>query len=140
MLNGFAILNPFPELLVMEMLAPFILRVVLGIILVNVGYLVLTKERPRWKFFVEGLGLKPVDSLVSLLGIVGIVSGTALILGFYTQIAALVVVIISFVQAYAEYKESVLVKRNITFYILIITIALSLLFTGAGAFSLDLPL
>jgi uncharacterized membrane protein YphA (DoxX/SURF4 family) len=140
MLNGLAILNPFPELLTLEMYAPLILRLVLGIILINVGYLVMTKERPRWRLFIEGLGLKPQDPFVSALGIIEIVSGAMLVLGFYTQIAALAIVVITFVEAYAEYKESVLVKRNIVFYLLILAIAFSLLLTGAGAFSLDLPL
>lgn len=140
MLNGLPILNPFPDLLVLEHLAPLILRVVLGIIILNVGYLKFKGELPRWKIFIEAFGLKHRSEWVKALGIVEMISGVMLIVGFYTQIAALVLAILAFVELLAERKESALVKRDMVFYILVFAIALSLLFTGAGAFSLDLPL
>ena len=140
MLNGLPILNPFPDLLVLEHLAPLILRVVLGFIILNVGYLKFKSELPRWRIFMEAFGFKHRGELVKALGVVEIVSGVMLIVGFYTQIAALVLAILAFIELFAEQKESVLVKRDMVFYILVFAIALSLLFTGAGAFSLDLPL
>jgi len=88
----------------------------------------------------EAFGFKHRSELVKALGFVEIVSGVMLILGFYTQIAALVLAILAFIELFAEQKESALVKRDIVFYVFIFAIALSLLFTGAGAFSLDLPL
>ena len=140
MLNGLPILNPFPDLLVLEHLAPLILRVVLGIIILNVGYLKFKSELPRWKIFIEAFGLTHRSEWVKVLGAVEIVSGVMLIIGFYTQVAALILALLAFIELFAEQKESALVKRELVFYILIFAIALSLLFTGAGSFSLDLPL
>lgn len=140
MLNGLPILNVFPDLLQLGALAPFILRIVLGFVVINTGYLKFTSEKNRWNEFFEGFGLKPKHIFVSIFGLIEIVGGLALVLGFYTQLAALVFAIVTLVEVLAENKESSLVKRNVVFYILLFTIALSLLFTGAGAFSLDLPL
>jgi putative oxidoreductase len=140
MLHGFPILNVFPDLLIFDRLAPLILRVVLGLILADVGYLKFKSEKARWKIFFEGFGLNGKDIFVKIFGCIEILGGVALIFGFYTQISALVIALITFIEAYAEYKDSSLVKRNLVFYILLLAISISLLFTGAGAFSLDLPL
>ncbi len=140
MLNGFPILNVFPDLLSLSFLAPMILRIALGVITINLGYLALRQERARWNTFFQGFGIAESNSAVTVFGLVEILGGVALVLGLYTQPAALIFAIINFVEMYAEYKESALVKRNIVFYILLFVIALSLLFTGAGAYSLDLPL
>jgi hypothetical protein len=63
-----------------------------------------------------------------------------LLAGAYTQITAMVFALLFFCEAILEYRESDLEKRNLTFYILMFTISLSLIFLGAGAFALDLPL
>ncbi len=140
MVNGFAILNVFPELLSFSFLAPMILRIVLGVITLNLGLLKWKTERERWNLFFKGFGATEPGAFITLFALIEIIGGVALILGLYTQMAALIFAVIGFVEIYAEYKESALVKRNITFYILLFAIALSLLFTGAGAYSLDLPL
>ncbi len=139
MVEGFHILNVFPDLLTLERFAPLILRLVLGLVLINTGYLKFKNERNRWKLFLEGFGIK-WEPAVTLMGLIEIVGGVALILGFYTQVAALLFSIMFFVELFAEYKEASLVKRDIVFYVLVFAIALSLLFTGAGAIALDLPL
>ena len=42
------ILNPFPELLAFGFLAPFILRLLAGLIFIDLGVLKLRSERQRW--------------------------------------------------------------------------------------------
>lgn len=140
MLNGLPILNTFPDLLALEPLAPFILRIVLGVILMNTGYLKWKKEESRWKLFIEAFGLKHRSEFVKVLGSLEFIAGFGVFIGLYTQLCALILVLVTGVELYAENKESSLVKRDIVFYTLIFAISLSLLFTGAGAFSLDLPL
>lgn len=140
MLNGLPILNTFPDLLALEPLAPFILRIVLGLILMNTGYLKWKKEESRWKLFIEAFGLKHRNEFVKILGSIEFIAGFGVLIGLYTQLCALILTLIIGIELYAENKESSLVKRDIVFYILIFAISLSLLFTGAGAFSLDLPL
>ncbi len=47
------ILNTFPNLLTFGIIAPFILRVVLALIAVNLGWLKLGKENLEWKELFE---------------------------------------------------------------------------------------
>ncbi|HEY4490245.1 MAG TPA: DoxX family protein [Candidatus Paceibacterota bacterium] len=133
-------LNVFPDLLTYQLLAPFILRVVLGLILLNLGYLKLGAEKTRWETSFETLRLQPKEVLVKLFGFIEILGGIALIAGFYTQVAALVFAVITFIELYIEQKEAALLKRDFVFYLLLFAIALSLLLTGAGFFAFDLPL
>ncbi|MEK7194565.1 MAG: hypothetical protein AAB660_02665 [Patescibacteria group bacterium] len=116
-------LNPFPELLVYTTFAPFILRLVLGLIYLDLGVLNFKKT-----------------GNTKLLGGVEVIGAIMLLMGLYTQIAAILFIIISGVSFYIEYKDATVLKRDIVFYLLILAIAVSLLLTGAGAYAKDLPL
>jgi uncharacterized membrane protein YphA (DoxX/SURF4 family) len=133
-------LTVFPELLNYHLLAPFILRVVLGFVLFNLGYQKFKSERIQWENTFDALRLKPKGGLVTIFASIEILGGLALIAGFYTQIAALVFVAITFMELYIEQREEALLKRDVVFYLLLLAIAASLLFTGAGFFAFDLPL
>lgn len=133
-------LNTFPSLLTFSLLAPLILRVVLGLIFINLGYLELTSEKKRWTAFFETVHLKPAKMFVIVMGLFEIIGGFFLLAGFMTQIVALVFTIITFGEFYAEYREETLLKRDIIFYLLIFAISLSLLLSGAGLFAIDYPL
>lgn len=133
-------LNPFPELLTYSLLAPFLLRLVVGIIFLDLGFLKFKSERERWIASFETLRLRPADFFVGLYGSLQIIGGIMFILGIYTQIAALAFVIFTGCELYIEYKMKEVLKRDMTFYIMVFTISLSLLLTGAGAYAIDLPL
>ena len=133
-------LSVFPSLLTYKMLAPFILRLVAGIILLDIGYLKLGKEKTAWHDFFELIHFKPSYFFVTLLAVIEIVAGTFILTGYLTQLAALVMAIILFAESYIEMKDGSLLKRDIVFYLLLLAICLSLLFSGAGAFAFDLPL
>lgn len=133
-------LNTFPSLLTYSLLGPFILRVLLGLIFLDLGILKMGKEKPRWIASFEALHLRPAEALVALFGGIEIVGGLALLVGIYTQVAALVFVFFTGAELYLEWKDSAFIKRNFVFYLLLLAIALSLLVTGAGAYSFDIPL
>jgi uncharacterized membrane protein YphA (DoxX/SURF4 family) len=106
----------------------------LGLIVLNLGVLKLTSEKHSWEKLFETIHLKPSYYLVKVLG------GLMLVLGSYTQLTAIVFSIIFFCEAVLEYREESLEKRNLTFYVLLFAISLSLIFTGAGAFAFDIGL
>lgn len=133
-------LNPFPELLIYSLLAPFILRVVVGLIFLDLGMLLFRGEQKRWITSLSVFKIPHPEKVVKVLGVIEILGGIALILGFYTQIAALVLAILTLKEAIIEYRQPEVLKRNLVFYILLFAISLSLLFSGAGAFAIDLPL
>jgi len=133
-------LNPFPELLSYSLLAPFFLRIILGIIFLNLGYLKLNSENGRWRIFFEGIGFKPATFFLKFFAFVEMIAGGLILIGLFTQFAALVLAILTFGELYIEFKEESLLKRNFVFYLLIFTISLSLIFSGAGFFAFDFPL
>lgn len=133
-------LNPFPDLLVYSTFGPLILRVVLGLIFLDLGVLKLKREKPQWTASLEALHLKPAKAIVTLIGIIEILGAIMLIIGLYTQVAALAFAIITALEFYIEYRDASLLKRNIVFYLLLLAISISLLLTGAGAYAKDIPL
>jgi len=133
-------LNPFPSLLVYSLLAPTILRVVAGLIFIDLGVLSFKKERERWLLSLSTLRVPNPKLVLKIISIIEIISGILLILGFYTQVAALLLALLTFSEAYIEYKDPAILKRSLVFYSLLFAITLSLLLSGAGAFAIDLPL
>lgn len=133
-------LNPFPDLLTYSLLAPFILRVVAGLIFVNLGILAFKNEKERWLTSLSILRVPNPKLVLKIMGSIEIMAGAMLVLGFYTQIAALVLALLVFCETYVEYKDPLILKRNFVFYIMLLAIVLSLLLSGAGAFAIDLPL
>jgi uncharacterized membrane protein YphA (DoxX/SURF4 family) len=116
-------LNPFPDLLTYSILAPFILRTVLALVYLDIG--LINFKREGW---------------LKTLGLLEIAGAVMLFVGFYTQIASILFIIITGVSFYIEYKDESVLKRDIVFYLLVLAISVSLLLTGAGAYAKDLPL
>src|SRR3989344_2291663 len=133
-------LNVFPDLLNYSLLAPFILRLVIGVIFLDLGMLKFKSEKQRWLASFETLGLRPTTLFVPLYGLLQIVGGLMLIAGLWTQVAALAFVIFTGAELYIEWSAREVLKRDMVFYLLIFTISLSLLLTGAGAYAIDIPL
>ena len=133
-------LNPFPDLLTYSMLGPFILRLVVGFIFLDLGMLKLREEKGRWLASFEALGLRPADLLLPLYALLQIGGGLLFLLGLWTQVAALAFVIFTGAELYIEWGAREILKRDLVFYLLIFAVSLSLLLTGAGAYALDIPL
>jgi uncharacterized membrane protein YphA (DoxX/SURF4 family) len=133
-------LNPFPELLSFSPLAPFILRLVLGLIFLDLGMLKFKSERPRWIKSLQALHLNPAELFLIIFGLIEVVGGILLLVGAWVQISALAFVILVGLEFYIEYKDESVLKRDFVFYLLVLTIAVSLLLSGAGAFAFDIPL
>lgn len=133
-------LNTFPDLLTYSLLAPFILRVVIGLIFIDLGVILFKGEKARWLTSLSILRIPKPEMAVKILGVVEVIGGAMLILGFYTQMTALILALFTFAETYIEYKEPTILKRNLVFYVIVLAILISLLFSGAGAFAIDLPL
>lgn len=131
--------NLFPELFSLSLISPFILRVVLGLIFINLGSLKLGKERIGWINSFNILNIRPAGFFTGLFGIVESVGGFLLIIGAYTQATAMVLAILALCELMIEYKEESILKRDFVFYFLLTAICLSLMLTGAGLFAVDIP-
>lgn len=131
-------LNTFPGLLTYGFFAPTLLRVVVGLIFFYIAWHTYARrvEIAEVSLPVVGRAAWAVWFAV----IVELLIGLALLVGYYTQIAAIV-------GALAALKF-LLLKRQIGGYaplskiasFLLLAICLSLMVSGAGALAMDLPL
>lgn len=115
------VLTTFPRLLDFVLIAPFLLRVSVGILRFFAGKIRHKKEY-RW--------LSPLY----------IISSTFIIIGLYTQISSIVAIILIIFDYYTEKKISPLSKEQKALTILTIIVLISLIFTGPGFLAFDLPL
>ncbi|MEX2013926.1 MAG: DoxX family protein [Parcubacteria group bacterium] len=133
-------LNLFPDLLMYSFFGPFILRVLLGVIFIDLGLLKFRSEKAGWIASFDTLGLRPADLFVTFYALLQVVGGLLLLLGLWTQAAALAFVLFSGIELYIEWQAREVLKRDIVFYLMVFAISLSLLLTGAGAYAIDIPL
>ena len=129
----------FPEFFAYELVAPFFLRVILGLIFLGNGYSKLFKSRQGTTEFFSSIGLRPATAWVYAIGAAELASGLMFILGIFVQLAA---VIVSLIMVGAIFKVKIKEKfiGGYDFELLILFVSISLLFLGPGIFSFDMPL
>lgn len=135
-----SMLNPFPELLDFGILAPAFIRVAVGVFFISFGWNKLTKEKEHKATFFEAIGLRPAGTYVTFLGMLQIIAGICLIVGAFTQIAALITAVIALVSYIIKKRHPQMLSNPTSVYALLFIMALSLVFTGAGLPAIDLPL
>lgn len=119
------ILSIFPELYNYKEYSPLILRSSVGIIFVGDG----------WRDINKRGGLKIFNIII---GSLKIISGLALLFGTYTQLWALVAGGISVFNIFFCFKEGN--YQKVKYYLLVLIILISILLSGPGLYSIDLPL
>jgi len=132
-------LNPFPDLLYLSLFVPLILRLALGSFFLFEGYLRLILKRDHFLAHFTERWPKEGAMLLWVFGGLEILVGGLLIVGFYTQIAALLAIFIM-LSAACVHNGSLFLMRGRMLYLFIFVISFSLLLSGAGPFSFDLPL
>ena len=133
-------LNIFPDLLNYSFFAPLILRVILGLVFVVHGYPKLFGGKfGETAGFFESVGIRPAKFWAFIVGVVEFFGGIALILGFATQLVALLLAI-NMLVAIWKVKFRGGFANGYEFDLVLLIIALSLMLTGAGAYAIDLPL
>jgi len=118
-------LSIFPSLLSFEGFAPLLLRLTLGFIFIYWSYSKL-KDRNNSKEI--------------SMGIMEILIGLLLIIGFLTQLVALISAIILAIHLIKKIKEKAFLSNGVNYYLILFIISITLLFTGPGFFAFDLPL
>jgi uncharacterized membrane protein YphA (DoxX/SURF4 family) len=119
-------LSLFPSLLAWGGLAPFLIRLALGAVFIVWSY--------------AGIKNRSAGSADKIISIVEGVAGLLLVIGLWTQGVALFTVIDLLVRIAGKIKNRQFLTAGVNYYLVVIVLALSLLFTGAGMFSIDLPL
>ncbi|QQG45892.1 MAG: DoxX family protein [Candidatus Niyogibacteria bacterium] len=132
-------LNLFPGFLDYGFFAPLLLRLIVGLIFVAHGYPKLFGGFSQTVGFFESVGIKPAKFWVFVVGVVEFFGGIALIVGFATQLAALLIAIDMLVAIWKVKAKQGFVG-GYEFDLMLLVAALSLVLTGAGAYAIDLPL
>ena len=131
--------NPFPELFFLQPLAPLIIRIVIGIFLIYLGYITAFKKRLEFqkKFRAEKY---PFPNFIPWkLGIAEILVGSFLVIGLYTQITCIIAAYIFLNLAVLDNPKTGIIGYSRALYVIVTIVSLTLVLTGAGAFAFDLP-
>ncbi len=118
-------LSLFPVLFAYEQIAPFIIRIVLGVTLLYFGYQKVKKHG------------QSSGSNTTLYGIAEIVISVFLIIGLYTQLAAILNAAILVIKLGFKASEGKLLSDGINYYVLLLTMAVALIFLGPGFWGID---
>ncbi len=110
----------FPPLLSYSGFAPLLLRLTLGLVLVLWAY-------GKYKTNIKTAALEGVLSVL-------------LIVGLYTQLAALFTAILLGVRLFGKVKAKAFLTDGVNYFLILFIISICLIFTGAGYFAFDLPL
>ena len=116
----------FPQILFLgPLLAPLILRLTAGFFILFIGWESWSTPR-KW--------LSPLCTVVGIL----------LVIGLYTQVSAIVAIILLKLNFYMEFckdkKFTSIQKEFLILYTVIVVILLTLIVTGPGFWAFDLPL
>ncbi len=132
-------LNPFPHLLVFSFFAPTLLRLAVA----GVFFYLAIFHLKNHKTVAREISVIDYSVALWLSGLFTLVEGAVavfLLVGFLTQIAALVGAIICLKIFFIKRGLRHISPLSHLAYILLAIICLSLLMTGAGAFAFDVPL
>jgi len=119
-------LSLFPSLLSWDQLSPFFIRITLGIVLIFWSY--------------RAFKNKGLSTTEKIFGYVEGVTGILLVIGLWVQGAAVVACIKLVGYIIGKIRRKQFLTDGINYYVILLVMAISLLLTGAGFFSFDLPL
>lgn len=117
-------LSMFPTFLNHALLAPFIIRIALGVTFLVFGY----------------KNIKKKEMVPLIFGILETILGLSILTGLMTQLSAILVSLILILFLLKKIKDRALFTDGVNYYALLLAMSLSLIVTGAGAWAFDLPL
>lgn len=128
----------FPYLLSWILLVPFILRIVGGSYFIYFGYKGMTTEWQHKLNFFKDIHFKPQVFFAYVITIAELLGGIMLLMGFMTQLVALIFFIVCLVGLIIQKSGTATIERDLNVYVLLAAIMLSLFISGAGYYAIDL--
>ena len=116
------------------------LRIALGIITIVLATRALGKERHQNIQTFTRLGMLPGKFFAFTFGFVILVCGILLIIGLFTQVAALLLGTISVLMILSRMTGKTFSNESDLFFTLLAIVSFSIIYFGAGSIALDLPL
>lgn len=132
-------LSLFPQLLDYQIYGPFVLRLALGAVFLAHGYQKLAGDKSQFAGYLESLKFRPGIFWAWLVTLAEFLGGILLVIGLWTQLAALILAVqFLVIVLYVQRGKAFVGGREFDF--LIFAALLALLVLGPGAWALDLPL
>lgn len=119
-------LSLFPTFLSWNQLAPFLIRLVLGAVLIYWAY--------------QRLNKKGSSGASKTIGILDAAFGILFIIGLWTQVAAIIFGIDLIVRIIKKITEKAFLTQGVNYYLILLVLCISLLVTGAGWWGFDLAI
>jgi uncharacterized membrane protein YphA (DoxX/SURF4 family) len=119
-------LSLFPSLLSWQQLAPFIIRVTVGLVFVYWAYKVFRTQN-------SSTSSKIIASFEAIAGVL-------MIIGLWAQAAAIYSVIDLIVRLADRIQKKAFLTDGINYYVLLLVMTISIIVTGAGIWAFDMPL
>src|SRR3989344_8511144 len=118
----YSVPSALPDFYTFQFFGPLILRLFLGGLVIHSGYQNVMSGEKRGGAF-------------------ELFTGFLLVIGLFTQIAALLLAIMTIAVMVNFYRrgETSLMAHVLPYYILLLGVSIALLFLGPGAFAIDLP-
>lgn len=110
-----------------------------GLIFVNLGANKINLGKSAWIKCLTNFKLLPAGFWVGLIAILEIIGGFFLIAGAYTQLMALILIVICLIEWLVCVNNNSDSKTLNALYWLLIAVCLSLIFSGAGLLAIDIP-
>lgn len=133
-------LSVFPDLLTYNLLGISIVRVTIGMVMLYIGLMTVGVKR---SFYTSKMQIKKyplVEMAPRLLGVLEILVGSFMIIGFLTQIMAIVSAYLFLNIFLIEKHIGKIFDYPLIFYISMIVISLTMIILGPGVLAIDLPL
>lgn len=117
-----------------------IIRILVGGILLYFGLLSLSTKRGVVAERLDTFRYPFPKFFTFLISLIGVVTGSFLLAGFATQITAIVAIYLFINLVFIDSGEKRIFGQTILFYISMILISATLILSGAGFWSIDIPL
>ena len=117
-------LSLFPTLLSWDQVSPFLIRIVLGAIFLHWAY--------------KAMKHRPVSANKKAVALIEFVTGTLLIIGLWTQAAAIAAGLNLIVRLVERIQKKAFLTDGVNYYLILFVLALSLLVTGPGIWAKDI--
>jgi uncharacterized membrane protein YphA (DoxX/SURF4 family) len=119
-------LSIFPSLYTYGLVAPLIIRMALAAAFGWIGSANAKSKSPGGKFHILGV----IEMFLALF----------IFIGLFTQLMALFIAIILAVKLAYKVKQGAFLSNGVNYYLILLVMAVSLMFSGAGWLAFDLPL
>lgn len=117
-------LSLFPTFLSWQQLSPLLIRLVLGAVLIYWSY--------------RRLRTVPLATKSRIVGIIDALLGILLVIGLWTQLAAILIGLDLIVRIVKKIRERSFLTEGVNYYLILLVLCISLLVTGAGWLAFDL--